>query len=35
MRRDLRDLGTQYAAAWSSQDPGRLAAFYADSERSS
>lgn len=31
VRTDLRDLATQYAAAWSSQDPGRLAAFYADS----
>ena len=31
MRVDLRDLATRYAAAWSSQDPGRLAAFYADS----
>ena len=31
MRPDLRDLATRYAAAWSSQDPDRLAAFYADS----
>jgi uncharacterized protein (TIGR02246 family) len=31
MRVDLRDLAARYAAAWSSQDPGRLAAFYADS----
>lgn len=31
MRTDLRDLATRYAAAWSSQDPDRLAAFYADS----
>lgn len=26
----LRDLGTRYAAAWSSQDPDRLASFYAE-----
>jgi predicted ester cyclase len=24
----LTDFGTRYAAAWSSQDPGRLASFY-------
>lgn len=28
---DLRNLATRYAAAWSSQDPDQLAAFYADS----
>ena len=27
---DLTDLGTRYAAAWSSQDPALLASFYAD-----
>lgn len=27
---DLEDLGTRYAAAWSGQDPDRLAAFYAE-----
>jgi steroid delta-isomerase-like uncharacterized protein len=27
---DLTDLGTRYAAAWSSQDPTLLATFYAD-----
>ena len=27
---DLTDFATRYAAAWSSQDPGRLASFYAD-----
>lgn len=27
---DLRDLGFDYAAAWSSQDPDRLASFYAE-----
>ncbi|MDX1579392.1 MAG: nuclear transport factor 2 family protein [Gemmatimonadota bacterium] len=27
---DLDDLGTRYAAAWSSQDPDRLASFYAE-----
>jgi len=26
----LTDLGTRYAAAWSSQDPARLASFYAE-----
>jgi uncharacterized protein (TIGR02246 family) len=31
IRNDLRELGVRYAAAWSSQDPDRLAAFYADS----
>lgn len=30
MRRDLTDLGTRYAAAWSSQNPAQLASFYAD-----
>lgn len=29
VRTDLRDLATRYAAAWSSQDPDRLTAFYA------
>ena len=28
---ELNDLGTRYAAAWSSQNPASLAAFYADS----
>lgn len=28
---DLTDFATRYAAAWSSQDPARLASFYADS----
>jgi hypothetical protein len=28
---ELTDLGTRYAAAWSSQNPGRLASFYSDS----
>ncbi len=28
--RDLADIGTRYAAAWSSQDPALLASFYAD-----
>lgn len=27
---ELEDLGTRYAAAWSSQDPERLASFYAE-----
>jgi uncharacterized protein (TIGR02246 family) len=27
---DLTDLGRRYAAAWSSQDPDRLASFYAE-----
>lgn len=27
---DLTDLGRRYAAAWSSQEPGSLAAFYAE-----
>jgi steroid delta-isomerase-like uncharacterized protein len=27
---DLTDLGTRYAAAWSSQDPALLASFYTD-----
>jgi uncharacterized protein (TIGR02246 family) len=27
---ELTDLGIRYAAAWSSQDPARLAAFYAE-----
>ena len=27
---DLTDLGTRYAAAWSSRDPALLASFYAD-----
>jgi hypothetical protein len=27
----LTDLGNSYAAAWSSQNPGRLASFYSDS----
>jgi uncharacterized protein (TIGR02246 family) len=26
----LTDLGTRYAAAWSSQDPARLASFYSE-----
>jgi hypothetical protein len=31
MRRpELTDFGTRYAAAWSSQDPDRLAAFYSE-----
>lgn len=28
---DLTDFATRYAAAWSSQDPARLASFYAES----
>ena len=31
MSRDLHDFGTRYAAAWSSQNPDKLASFYADS----
>ena len=27
---ELTDLGTRYAAAWSSQNPARLASFYSD-----
>lgn len=27
---ELTDLATRYSAAWSSQDPARLASFYAD-----
>jgi uncharacterized protein (TIGR02246 family) len=30
MQRDLTDLGTRYAAAWSSQDPVQLASLYAE-----
>jgi len=30
MTPDLTDLGTRYAAAWSSQDPAQLASFYAE-----
>jgi uncharacterized protein (TIGR02246 family) len=30
VERDLTDLGTRYAAVWSSQDPARLASFYAE-----
>ena len=30
MSRDLTDLGTRYAAAWSSQNPAQLASFYAE-----
>lgn len=30
MERDLSEFGKRYAAAWSSQDPGQLASFYAE-----
>ena len=30
MKHDLTDMGTRYAAAWSSQDPAQLASFYAE-----
>ena len=30
MTRDLTDFSTRYAAAWSSQNPAQLAAFYAE-----
>ncbi len=30
IKNDLTDMGTRYAAAWSSQDPAKLASFYSE-----